>query len=221
MNSNSWYHTRKKASIPVKTRSLIICCGEQTEVNYFKEVTNFLKNQAKSFSENFDFLIVPDPSDPLTMANNAVNLTTSIEREQNIIFNHVWIVFDKDDFPAENFNNAIKKITALSSTDKEYHPLWSNQCIELWFLLHFIDMHSSISRRDYVQKLEQYLCEKYKKNDLHIFGKIIYKRGRVAMAVRYAKNLIKDNITPSQNDPATKVYEFFEFYSKYLGILYD
>ena len=123
------------------------------------------------------------------------------------------------DFPDENFNNAINKIHSLSTKSVTFYALWSNECFELWLLLNFINMHSAISREEYIVKLEKYLQEKYRKNDKNIFGKIMLKNGSIEKAISYAKSLIDiENKTPSNNNPATNVYRFFEHYSKYLRI---
>ena len=53
------------------------------------------------------------------------------------VYKHVWIVYDTDDFPAEHINEVQNLCEINSNEETEYHALWSNQCIELWFLLHF------------------------------------------------------------------------------------
>ena len=47
-------------------------------------------------------------------------------------YGNVWVVFDKDDFSDDQFNNAI----SLAERNG-IHTAWSNESIELWFLLHF------------------------------------------------------------------------------------
>ena len=52
-------------------------------------------------------------------------------------YKHVWIVYDTDDFPADRINKTNESCINLSTEETQYHAIWSNQCIELWFLLHF------------------------------------------------------------------------------------
>lgn len=48
----------------------------------------------------------------------------------------VWLMYDKDDFPLDDFDNT--QYSALSRKDiRKYKVAWSNECIELWFVLHF------------------------------------------------------------------------------------
>lgn len=214
---NKWYDAaRHSASIPMATSNLIISCGAETEKNYFEGVVNFFKEQENN--KLLQFYIVVDAVDPMSMANNALNITQKVEKENRCQIDHVWVVFDKDDFPNENFNNAISLISSLKYKTTKFHSLWSNQCFELWLLLHFINMQSAINREAYITKLEKYIKEKYMKNDKTIFGKIVVKNGDVKKAITYAKSLINNGIPPANNDPATKVYEFFEHFSKYLNL---
>ena len=60
--------------------------------------------------------------------------------------------------------------------------------------------------------------EHYEKNDKDIFDKVLAKGGNLLKAVENAKSLLDDKKTPANNDPATKVYEFFEHFEKYLGL---
>ena len=213
---SSWYKERKTATIPVRTNNLIICVGKETEKNYFVGAINYFYQNEKA-RENVSFDVVVDSVDPLNMAYNAQSIVSKIEKENRIKLNHVWVVFDKDDFPNDNFDNTIMKLNSMSSDNIKYHALWSNKCFELWLLLNFVRNQAAISVSEYMTKLSEYLGEKYKKNDKDIFNKIIAKRGRISTAIRYAKSLI-GNSAPSANDPATTVYEFFEFYIKYLNI---
>ena len=51
----------------------------------------------------------------------------------------IWCVYDKDSFPAKDFNGVEQRARKLSqeNPDLRYHAAWSNECIEFWFLLHF------------------------------------------------------------------------------------
>ena len=212
----NWYGERSSAKIPIATSHLIVCCGAETEKNYFDGVVKFFKNQEKNML--LKFYIEVDAVDPMNMANNVLVKTRTIEKKNNCKIDHVWLLFDKDDFSHENFNNAINKIQNTTNEQTKYHALWSNQCFELWLLLNFINLTASISRKAYIQKLEKYLQEHYEKNDKDIFDKVLAKGGNLLKAVENAKSLLDDKKTPANNDPATKVYEFFEHFEKYLGL---
>lgn len=211
-----WYSKRSSAIIPIASAHIIICCGAETEKNYFESIVGYIKSQEKN--KLLKFYVEVDAVDPMNMANNVSEITENVAKKENCKIQHVWVLFDKDDFKPDNFNNAIAKIKCLTNSTTTYHALWSNQCFELWLLLNFINMQSAINREAYIEKLEVYLKEKYKKNDENLFGKITLKGGNIIKAISYAKGLIDNNLPPAKNDPATMVYEFFEHFSNYLGL---
>jgi hypothetical protein len=74
------------------------------------------------------------------------------------VFKHVWIVYDTDDFPAENIDMVAQRCEEYSTQGETiYHAVWSNQCVELWYLLHFMYMDTDIDRSRYWPKLSDWL----------------------------------------------------------------
>lgn len=213
MNANDWYSPRGSASIPIRTNNLIISCGEKTEKYYFKDFVNYIKDSNEGYAVNFE--IICNPISPSGMAQDTIKYVKEKNKSKKI--DHVWVLFDKDDFSDENFDFAIKKLEKYSNKETKYHVLWSNQCFELWLLLHFINLEASISRKDYIEKLRLYLGN-YSKTDKHIWGKILLKKGDIGFAIKNAKKIIDNTKLPSNNNPGTKVYEIFEFYKKYLNL---
>ena len=53
-----------------------------------------------------------------------------IIKDAKIIYQNVWIVFDKDDF--DDFDQAIQE-----AINRGYNVAWSNQSFEYWLYLHF------------------------------------------------------------------------------------
>ena len=66
--------------------------------------------------------------------------------------NMFGIVYDTDDFPADHIDSVLQFCDADSNDETTFHAVWSNQCIELWFLLHFSYMQSDIHREEYWPK---------------------------------------------------------------------
>lgn len=101
----------------------------------------------------------------------------------------------------------------------EYHPVWSNQCIELWFLLHFSFLQSDLHRNEYFSKLNKCLktlsVGEYSKNRDDIFKLL---RPYMDTAISNAKSLneINRDKLPSKSAPGTKVYELIEKLKPYL-----
>lgn len=64
----------------------------------------------------------------MAVVKQAIELSSKRHYEQ------VWCVFDKDDFPARDFNSAVA-MAAANNIKVGY----SNQAFEYWLILHFVD----------------------------------------------------------------------------------
>lgn len=134
-------------------------------------------------------------------------------------YRHVWIVYDTDDFPAEHIDRVVQLCAENSTEEIEYHAIWSNQCIELWFLLHFGFMQSDIHRSENWLKLTDCLKKigvgEYAKNRTDMYHIL---RPYMDTAIANAKSLDAINYgkAPSKAAPGTKVYELVERLKPYL-----
>ncbi len=155
---------RKVATRDKIVRFLIVCEGERTEPNYFKELVRDKYSEVRSED------IVGEGRSTCALVKRTEEIREKLERQRQLRFDRVWVVFDKDDF--NDFNEAI----ALAER-KGYKAAWSNEAFELWYLLHFVYLDSAISRADYIKKLENEIrrfdgyenfC--YKKNDPGIYA---------------------------------------------------
>ncbi len=197
-------------------RYLIVCEGEKTEPKYFKGIKD--KVEIK-FKEKIDIRKL-DLEEFITLdgtgrnTKSLVDYTLKIKNKANIPYGHIWCVFDKDSFP--QFNNAI-----IKAKDNGIKVAWSNESIELWFLLHFEFLNTGIGREDYNKKLDKYFKKyginggKYEKNQDDIY-KILSKYGDQKMAIKFAKKLLDENKTPTENKPATTVFKLIEELEDYL-----
>lgn len=147
----------------------------------------------------------------------------------------VWCLYDKDDFPADNFNNVLQSIAALNqrSSDVTYHAGWSNECFEYWLVLHFMMYTSDNGRDDYTQKLnEQFysvLHKAYskKKEDCETLYQDMMSIGSLDVAIRNAKKqwerlegeLGESTMQqcPAKAVPATTVHGLVEELKRYMG----
>ncbi len=128
-----------------------------------------------------------------------------------IPYGKIFVVFDKDSFDADDFDEAIKMCE-----NNGYIPLWSNQAIEFWFLLHFNYIFSKMNRTEYAKKINEYfkkkgLNYKYKKNDKEIYN-LLCKYGSLEKAKTNAKKIMKEfqGEKPSLSESCTNVYKFFD-----------
>lgn len=185
--------------------NLIICEGTKTEPNYF----NALKERIEKKEKNkLQIKIIGTGRNTRSLFEYAKEF---VQKSANG-YSRVWLVYDKDDFPAENFNVTEEMCKENSSEEgTEYIAVWSNQCIELWFLLHFMYLQSDLHRSEYYPKLTDCLADKgeYQKNREDIF-EILFPH--LNFAILNAKKLEKENKgkTPSASVPGTRVHVLME-----------
>ena len=196
---------------------LIVTEGTNTEPNYFgalrDEINKRFKNKVDLEKINLRVEGIGD---------NTINLfykAKALADESANGYKHVWLVYDTDDFPPERINETAELCRMNSTEDREFHALWSNQCIELWFLLHFAYYHSDIHRREYWPKLTAHLnrigAGDYKKNREDLFEVLRpYMKTAIANAERLARN--NEGKNPSASAPGTEVYQIFEKLKSYL-----
>lgn len=134
-------------------------------------------------------------------------------------YKHVWVVYDTDDFPAGHINKTAELCVSESNEETTYHAIWSNQCIELWFLLHFSFMQSDLHRTFYWPKLTEILTSQglgeYEKNRTDMY-QILFPYIDAAIANAEKLDRINGGKLPSASSPGTKVYELVKKLKPYL-----
>jgi len=187
-------------SKPPKKRILIVCEGERTEPLYFKafRITS-VKVHVEGTGRNTDSLV-----------EYAFEIADSARKSGNA-YDQVWCVFDKDRFPAQNFNRAFD----LIRNKRKFRIAYSNEAFELWYLLHFNYYYTGISRSQYKGMLTKLLGNKYEKNDPGMYQKLL---DRQTEAIRNARKLLESYPTfdPLQNNPSTTVTDLVEELNKYV-----
>lgn len=194
---------------------LIVCEGKETEVNYFKSFLNY----ANSISDRkIKFEVIGLGRNTTSLVNSVdglFNYSDSLLRKTRIPYGKVFVVFDKDDFTDSQFNLAIQKCHS-----KGYVPLWSNECIELWFILHYEYIQSSLTRKKYFEKLSQKLGKKYTKNDNHF--ELLNSKINIQNAYKNAKKLYECNNmgskTYAEQNPSTTIYKIIDEIEESLDI---
>lgn len=196
----------------------IFCEGEQTEPNYFNGFKKII-DDSPIYKNMVSVKIEPIGAETLYVMGQA----EAYIHDQQIQKGQVWCVYDKDSFPAERFDGVVTRTNELNKQNSniQYHCAWSNQCIELWFILHFSYYQSDNHRRYYVDYLngifEKKKLGKYEKNMTNIFD-ILLNYGDPKMASRFARKLLMNSKDkqPSDIAPGTKVYELVEELAQYL-----
>lgn len=188
---------------------LIITEGTKTEPKYFKAIKEYINQR---YNERIHLEIQGKGQNTVMLFESAKRIAEADPNECK----HVWVVYDKDDFPAEHFNLTAELCKNSSSAKREYHAIWSNQCIELWFLLHFDFLQSDITREEYYPKLNQRLKQlgkgEYRKNRADMFSILL---PNISIAISNAKRLYTEsfenqNKTPSESSPCTTVFQLIE-----------
>lgn len=141
MGTDNLYHKRKQNRLQRNQKKkninpyiLIVCEGEETEPNYFEWYKLHCK-QAISVE------ILGCGKNTESLAKEAFKIKNKTEKKKNIVFDQVWCVFDKDSFSDEAYNNAFQYCN-----NKKIKVAYSNECFELWYLLHFNFYNSAMSR---------------------------------------------------------------------------
>jgi hypothetical protein len=188
--------------IPERRYFLIVSEGERTEPNYFNNFKTFLP---KHLIETIN--VHGEGDNTVNIVRKAISLRD--ERKKNVLlpdYNEVWAVYDKDDFPANSFNTAVR--LAVQNNIESGH---SNQSFELWYVLHFQFLQNALHRSDYVTILSRILKFKYEKNDLNVV-KFLFQHGKVRQAIEWARELEENSsgATPANACPTTRVYVLVE-----------
>ncbi len=210
-----WMKKRRDKSRMISPEyHLIVTEGTKTEPNYFDKLKEEINQKYKGYI-SIEINGVGQGYNTLTLLDTA----QKIVRESPTQFKHIWLVYDKDDFPKDDFDNTYLKCESLTKQSDSviYHALWSNECIEFWFLLHFILLESDIPRSEYYPKLTEYIGSKYEKNRDDIYTLL---KPNLQTAIVNAKQIAQNNkgLPPSKCTPGTAVYEIFEKLKNYLGI---
>ncbi|MCX4302666.1 MAG: RloB family protein [Clostridia bacterium] len=190
---------------------LIICEGKQTEPNYF----NGLKQDInRKYGKKVEVLI-PNIDIKGTGRNTTdlVKYTQKYVNYSNKVYGQVWVVFDKDDYSDEQFNQAIKNC--------DYNVAWSNPNFELWLLSHLKRVSKVMSKDEILDELDKEFQRNglgtYKKNDGKIFEKVTKDR-KLDIAIKnceYMEKLNK-NGQASDRNPMTRVYKIVDGLKEYL-----
>ncbi len=145
---------------PVRSRKyvyyvLIVCEDQNTEPAYFKQ-----------FEDLFDGLL---PEETVYVrrvgtGRNSLGVVKAALTERDKIYeenNHrqideIWAVFDKDDLDQSTGNRQNFEAAFELANLEKVNVAYSNECFELWLLLHFVDVNPAlpVPREDLYKMLE-------------------------------------------------------------------
>ena len=193
--------------------TMIVSEGIKTEPLYLKGFVRKINDKYKSISKEPHILVYGT-------ARNTQSLLRFIDKMiangEWAHFKKFWLVYDKDDFPLDNFDNTQFEAEARKNPDMEV--AWSNESIELWFLLHFQDYHSNNGRKQYIEKLNEYFDYSKTREDLY---DVLMEKGSLTDAKRRARKMYQEFLDAGESSmaamvPATRMYELVEELEYYL-----
>jgi len=188
----------RERSLDPRPVVLIVCEGQNTEPEYFEGLVAHFDNP------RVRILPLKSQGVPLTIVQTAQEKKEEAEAkalkrdDENIAFESVWCVFDRDDHPDIPTAYSLAKAKGL-------HIAFSNPCFELWLLLHFRD-EPGMKHRDAVATLLKKKVPTYDKRKKKI--DIVKFIEGYPKAIRRAKRLCatKDDRKPWDRNPYTDVH---------------
>ena len=203
---------RRERARFIRRYILIVCEGVRTEPNYFH---SFRESLPPGVLEVCELIIEGAGKNTESLVEEALEIKDKWQESSGRPVDKLWVVFDRDSFAPQSFNNAINKcIQDRPNID----AAWSNEAFELWYLLHLIYFDNAIRRTEYQRMLEEQLSQKmgtpfkYQKNSKEMFS-ILNQYGSQGFAIENAERLEK--IWGTRKDyasqkPRTKVYELIK-----------
>ena len=223
-----------RSSLPTELinfgRHLVYTEGTKTEPFYIESIKKEISNKYNCNPNHISIITAGDGTsyNTISLVNFAKKDIENRLRKKEII-DHVWIFFDKDEFPISDFNNADKMINEMNNSEKEnndgfkynknteisWHSCFSNEAFELWLCLYFNLYNSALSRDNYIRILDQNLSKNgpYSKTLKNIHQLLTKSGGNINNAIKYAKKLFNNN---KLSNPSTSIYLFAEYFKPYM-----
>lgn len=153
---------RKSSHRLVHPKIFVWSHTEKAEEEYFKAFKNHLQTSLLITRQKTRW-------DPQELIEHVIEWLNNQGRGQvdSESDDQVWCVFDVDDFYKSKSETLLRAVT--KATTKNIKIAYSNECLELWFLLHFNRINASIPRDDFVSKInaafKKHGLGEFKKND--------------------------------------------------------
>ena len=192
---------RKRNVRDQQKKIIIFTEGICTEKNYFE----WLKNKIETQLRKLDLAVIINWTG---RSNESLVDYANDQRNAYLEIDEIWLVFDEDTSPNWKFDNAISQAKSFGM-----NVAYSNECFELWILLHFEFLNTWIWRDQYYKKLSNNPClwvknyEKKWKNIEDIFSRL---EDETNTAIKRAEKLLNseeyDGLPYSQQKPSTTVH---------------
>ena len=194
--------SRRQGVREIKQSFLIVCEGEKTEPDYFKA---FRMTSATVKA-------VGQAMNTMTLVSKAISIREADQKRKKV-YDQCWVVFDKDDFPAKDFNQAIQ-----FAEKNGFRVAYSNQAFEYWFLLHYNLYTGAIHRNQYKDMLTKLTGIPYSKSEG--YGAVMYNLllSRQQQAINNAETVLAEisHGNPAEEESSTTVQRLVIELNKFL-----
>lgn len=216
--------TRGRRSIPEVLipfgRHLVYAEGTKTEPLYVDDLKAYASEKLDVSENDIEIVTVANTKSKHTvdLVKYAIeDIEKRKEKEEEIT--NVWIFYDKDDF--SDFDEAYRLIRKQDKKDPdiEWTACWSNECFEVWAYHYFENLSATISRDEYIKKINGFLkkngCKKkYSKKEPRLHHFLTENGGDIKKAMNWMKD--KDTDTNKKPNPSSGIYQFAEFLLAYI-----
>ena len=193
-------------------KHLFVSEGAVTEPLYLQSMKEFIVENCEEARNRFEIR---------GEGRNTLGLLEKAEQSARG-FQHIWVIYDKDEFPGDAFDNTVSRCNALTKKGEQngvrrvFHAIWSNECFEIWLLFHYMLLSAGVPRKDYPKKLSEQMGKKYDKLSPPGFEELL---PRLDKAVRNARNQMDSfpkNFPPSRRNPCTNFCELIQELRPYI-----
>jgi hypothetical protein len=201
-NQKPAYSIGKKS---IRRKVLILCEGKVTEPFYFKAIPNI----------NIDVDALGFGLSKRELVKKAQNYCLRKGIKSSEV--EVWVAFDFDveynklENQKEDFNRAISEALELG-----YRIAYSNDCFELWLILHFKPLISQLTRNQYYEFLNEQLKIDYQKIGKNEKDWIRFLPKMLSNSKMDTKSAMKNahklfeaqkHLIPSDQNPVTTIFQ--------------
>lgn len=185
-------------------RVLIVCEGEKTEPNYFRELCSYYKLSVANV------VVTPaEGSSPITVVRFS-KTRQRLEKKQGEQYDRIYCVFDRDEHTT--FRAACEQ-----AATNGFRLATSIPCFEYWLLLHFeatnapFEHEGGRTAAQNVQRSFKKCMPDYSKGRAGVFNALIQ---RLDDAKNRAERVLQESERIRSDNPSTRVHHLVDYLQK-------